>query len=60
MDGIENNTEIEKLKQALLFYALEAQAIANHYGTNDEAVIASIMVLKIDAGKKAFNVLKGL
>ncbi len=45
--------EIAKLRLALRFYASEAEAIARNFDKNDDAVLASVTVLKLDAGNKA-------
>ena len=45
--------EIAKLRSALKFYSDEAAAIAKNFNKNDEAVMASLRVLKLDAGNKA-------
>lgn len=50
-------TRIPKLVAALEFYKSEAEAIAKNFDVNDEALLASITILKLDAGNKAKKVL---
>ena len=48
--------EIAKLKEALKFYSDEAEAVAKNFDNNDEAVMASMIVLKLDGGRKAKSI----
>ena len=45
--------EVEQLRIALAFYRDEAESIARHFDKNDDAVLASVTVLKLDAGCRA-------
>jgi hypothetical protein len=45
--------KIKQMQEALDFYRFEAEAIAKNLGSNDEAIIASLHVLSLDAGKRA-------
>ena len=47
---------IKRMRDALKFYELEAEAISMNMGKNDEAVLASLTVLSLDAGKRARDV----
>ena len=48
--------KIKRMQDALNFYRLEAEAIAKNMNSNDEAVIASLHVLRLDAGNRAKDV----
>lgn len=45
--------DYDKIIAALDWYGCEAKAIAKHFDKNPEAVLASVTVLKLDAGKRS-------
>ena len=55
----DKNKKIAELEAALEFYRLEAESIANNFDKNDDAVVASMTVLKLDAGIRAKRALEG-
>ena len=53
------NEENERMRGALEFYQMEAYAISQNFNKNDMALLGSITVLKLDAGRRATEALSG-
>lgn len=45
--------DYDKILHALDWYGREAKAIAKHFDKNPEAALASVTVLKLDAGRRS-------
>lgn len=45
--------DYDNIIAALDWYGCEAKSIAKHFDKNPEAVLASVTVLKLDAGKRS-------
>lgn len=45
--------DYDKIISALSWYAKEAVAISKNFDKNSDAVLASVVVLKLDAGKRS-------